>query len=171
MLTFDSVTVAQECVDAFNELKLGKKVRYIIYKMSDDYTQVVVEDKAPVQDDAKAEWDDFRQKLLNAKAVHKGKESKGPRYAIYDFEYELDAGEGKRYDTLPSPTGLLLGKFLANGEHGRLIAGHAGQSFLSLRGRQTKAQAFSYESPTLIPSIFMISHQENENADDKTSPK
>ena len=35
---------------------------------------------------------------MNAKASYKGKEGKGPRYAVYDFEYELEAGEGKRYD-------------------------------------------------------------------------
>ena len=34
---------------------------------------------------------------MNAKSSHKGKEGKGPRYAVYDFEYELEAGEGKRY--------------------------------------------------------------------------
>ena len=34
---------------------------------------------------------------MNAKAGHKGKEGKGPRYAVYDFQYELDGGEGTRY--------------------------------------------------------------------------
>ena len=33
---------------------------------------------------------------MNAKAGHRGKEGKGPRYAVYDFEYELAEGEGKR---------------------------------------------------------------------------
>ena len=35
---------------------------------------------------------------MNAKAGHRGKEGKGPRYAVYDFQYELDGGEGTRYD-------------------------------------------------------------------------
>jgi hypothetical protein len=26
-----------------------------------------------------------------------GKEGKGPRYAVYDFSYELASGEGTRY--------------------------------------------------------------------------
>lgn len=43
------------------------------------------------------DWENFQQKLLNAKASHKGKECKGPRYAVYDFQYELEGGEGTRY--------------------------------------------------------------------------
>lgn len=34
---------------------------------------------------------------MNAKASYKGKEGKGPRYAVYDFQYELEAGEGTRF--------------------------------------------------------------------------
>ena len=34
---------------------------------------------------------------MNAKAGHKGKVGKGPRYAVYDFQYELEGGEGTRY--------------------------------------------------------------------------
>jgi hypothetical protein len=83
-------------VSAFNELKLSKKLKYIIYKLSDDYKEIVVEDKS---DDGN--WENFREKLVNAKAKHRGNDSKGPRYAVYDFEYELQTGEGKRYVTLP----------------------------------------------------------------------
>ena len=42
------------------------------------------------------DYETFRDKLVNAKATYRGKESKGPRYAVYDFEYELESGEGKR---------------------------------------------------------------------------
>lgn len=42
-------------------------------------------------------WEEFQGKLLNAKSSHKGKEGKGPRYAVYDFQYELEEGEGTRY--------------------------------------------------------------------------
>lgn len=93
--SFNSVTVAPECVTAYNELKLGKgagALKYIIFKLSDDYKEIVVEDKS-----ADADWETFQQKLLNAKSSYKGKEGKGPRYAVYDFEYELESGEGKRY--------------------------------------------------------------------------
>lgn len=46
------------------------------------------------------DWETFQHKLLNAKAISKGKESKGPRYAVYDFQYELENGEGTRYGVL-----------------------------------------------------------------------
>ena len=43
------------------------------------------------------DWEAFQNKLLNAKAGYKGKEGKGPRYAVYDFQWELASGEGTRY--------------------------------------------------------------------------
>ncbi|KAL9126128.1 MAG: hypothetical protein Q9217_004772 [Psora testacea] len=85
------VSVAPECITTYDELKLGKSIKYIIYRLSDDYKQIVVEDTSSDPD-----WEQFQQKLLNAKASHKGKEGKGPRYAVYDFQYELEGGEGTR---------------------------------------------------------------------------
>lgn len=38
---------------------------------------------------------------MDAKSSYKGKEGKGPRYAVYDFQYELDGGEGTRYGSAP----------------------------------------------------------------------
>ena len=87
-----SVSVTPECVSKFNELKLGKNLKYIIYKLSDDYKEIVVEDTS-----SDGDWDAFQEKLMNAKASYKGKEGKGPRYAVYDFEYEAAGGEGTRY--------------------------------------------------------------------------
>ncbi|KAL9122594.1 MAG: hypothetical protein Q9187_000847 [Circinaria calcarea] len=90
------ISVAPECITAFNELKLGSgkgkdKIKYIIYKLSDDYKEIVVEETS-----GDGDWETFQSKLMNAKASYKGKEGKGPRYAVYDLEYELDASEGKR---------------------------------------------------------------------------
>ena len=45
---------------------------------------------------ADGDWETFRSNLMNAKSKYKGKEGKGPRYAVYDFDYELEGGEGKR---------------------------------------------------------------------------
>jgi hypothetical protein len=85
--------VNPECVAAFNELKLGKgTVKYIIYKLADDYKEIVVETKSADKD-----WESFRKQLLDAKSGWKGKTGRGPRYAVYDFEYELEGGEGTRY--------------------------------------------------------------------------
>ncbi|KAI9825227.1 MAG: cofilin [Thelocarpon impressellum] len=87
------VSVAPECITTFNELKLGKGViKFIIYKLSDDAKQVVVEEESK-----EADWEVFRQKLLSAKTKNRrGDEGVGPRYAVYDFDYELAPGEGKR---------------------------------------------------------------------------
>lgn len=85
------VSVNDECISKFNDLKLGKSLKYIIYKLSDDYKEVVVEEASTDPD-----WENFQNKLLNAKSAWKGKEGKGPRYAVYDFQYELEGGEGLR---------------------------------------------------------------------------
>jgi len=84
------VSVAPECISAFNDLKLGKSTKYIIYKISDDWKEIVVEETS-----TNGDWDEFRNKLLNAKSKdRKGKEGQGGRYAVFDVQYE--AGEGLR---------------------------------------------------------------------------
>ncbi|KAF2680219.1 hypothetical protein K458DRAFT_407520 [Lentithecium fluviatile CBS 122367] len=86
------VSVAPECISAFNDLKLGKSIKYIIYKISDDWKEIVVEETSTERD-----WAAFREKLLNAKSKdRKGKEGIGGRYAVFDVEYELESGEGTR---------------------------------------------------------------------------
>lgn len=85
-------TVAEECIAAYNDLKLSKKYKYIIFKLSDDFKQIVIEEAS---DDK--QWDTFREKLINATTKSKtGAVGKGPRYAVYDFEYSLASGEGER---------------------------------------------------------------------------
>lgn len=84
--------MSQECITKFNELKLGKTIKYIVYKLSDDYKEIVVEEASD-----NADWDTFREKLVNAKSKTKsGATTKGPRYAVYDFSYDLSSGEGSR---------------------------------------------------------------------------
>ncbi|KAL8399034.1 hypothetical protein RB596_007754, partial [Gaeumannomyces avenae] len=85
-------TVAQECIEKYNELKLGKSLKYIIFKLSDDNKQIVVEEASGDND-----WEAFRNKLINATIKSAtGAVSKAPRYAIYDFQYSLSSGEGER---------------------------------------------------------------------------
>jgi len=87
-----SVSVSQECISSFNELKLGKSTKWIIYKISDDWKSIEVEETSQT-----ADYEQFREKLVSAKSKGKnGKEGPGPRYAIYDFEYEVEEGAGKR---------------------------------------------------------------------------
>jgi hypothetical protein len=59
-------TVAQDCITAYNDLKLAKKFKFIIYKLSDDYKEIVVEHTSTEND-----WEDFRSKLINAKAKNR----------------------------------------------------------------------------------------------------
>ncbi|CAG9979470.1 unnamed protein product [Clonostachys byssicola] len=86
-------TVSQECITAYNDLKLNKKYKFIIYKLSDDYKEIVVEEASDSKD-----WEAFREKLINATSKSRsGAVGKGPRYAVYDFEYSLASGDGLRY--------------------------------------------------------------------------
>jgi len=85
-------SVHPDCISKFNELKLGKSIKFIIYKLSDDYKEIVVEEASEDGD-----WDVFREKLISAQSKSKmGKVGKGPRYAVYDFNYDLASGEGSR---------------------------------------------------------------------------
>jgi len=86
------VSVAPECVQAFNDLKLGNKYKWIIFKISDDWKEIVVEETSK-----DADYSVFREKLLNAKSKNKrGEEGMGGRYAVYDVDYEAEGGAGKR---------------------------------------------------------------------------
>ncbi|KAI7774684.1 hypothetical protein LA080_007991 [Diaporthe eres] len=90
--THPTATVNEECVSTWNDLKLSKKHKYIIFKLSDDLKEIVVEHTSDSKD-----WEEFRNRLVNAKTVSKtGQEGIGPRYAVYDFEYSLSSGEGDR---------------------------------------------------------------------------
>jgi cofilin len=85
------LSVNPDCVSAFNELKLGGTrggPKYIIYKISDDQKEIVVDEIGKETD-----YDVFREKLV-AKKEKGGKDR--PSYAIYDVEFELEGGEGKR---------------------------------------------------------------------------
>jgi len=83
------LSVNPECVSAFNELKLGRGgPKYIIYKISDDQKEIVVDEIGKDRD-----YNTFREKLVAA-TDSKGKSR--PSYAIYDVEFELEGGEGKR---------------------------------------------------------------------------
>jgi cofilin len=85
-----SVSINPECITAFNELRLGRgKTKYIIFKIADNRKEIVVEDMSDNPD-----YEVFREKLENA-TDSKGKPA--PRYGVYDVEFELSGGEGKRY--------------------------------------------------------------------------
>ncbi|CAG8034953.1 unnamed protein product [Penicillium nalgiovense] len=84
------ITIADECISAFNQLRTGPestRPKFIIYKISDDNKSIVVEETSTAKD-----YEVFRQKL--SAAVDKDG-NPAPRYAIYDMEYDLGS-EGKR---------------------------------------------------------------------------
>lgn len=54
-------------------MKLAKKIKFIIYKLSDDYKEIVVEESSENGD-----WDTFREKLINAQTKNKMVRRKGP---------------------------------------------------------------------------------------------
>ncbi|KAH9448066.1 hypothetical protein MJO29_011387 [Puccinia striiformis f. sp. tritici] len=75
------VSVHSQCIQDFMSLKLGKKTKYIIYALSADSKEIVVEKVSESQS-----YDEFLEDLPAGAC----------RYAVYDFEYELEESEGKR---------------------------------------------------------------------------
>ena len=78
-LQASGVAVNDDCLTAFQDLKLGKKAKYIIYTLSKDLTEIIVEKKA----DPTASYDDFLADLPEAEC----------RWAVYDFDFERDGGK------------------------------------------------------------------------------
>lgn len=74
------MAVSDAVVEAFQDLKLKKKYKFIIFKISDDAKQIDVEKTVE-----SANYDDFIAALP----------TDGCRYCVYDFQYET-AGEGTR---------------------------------------------------------------------------
>ncbi|KAI8589705.1 hypothetical protein BDZ88DRAFT_451848 [Geranomyces variabilis] len=74
------VGVQDTAVEAFQDLKLKKKYRYIIYKMNDALTEILVEKTVE-----SADYESFVSALPANEC----------RYGVYDFQYDT-AGEGTR---------------------------------------------------------------------------
>ncbi|KAI8978109.1 hypothetical protein BDB01DRAFT_800841 [Pilobolus umbonatus] len=74
------VSVSDDCLEKYQELKLRKAYKYIIYKLSDDNKQIVIDAAVPT-----ASYQEFLDALPENE----------PRYAIYDFDFEKP-GEGMR---------------------------------------------------------------------------
>lgn len=70
---------------------MGKNgTKYIIYKISDDMKEIVVDEVG-----SETDYDLFREKLQNAKD---GSGKSRPSYAVYDVAFDLDGGEGHRFE-------------------------------------------------------------------------
>ncbi|EGN98469.1 hypothetical protein SERLA73DRAFT_138937 [Serpula lacrymans var. lacrymans S7.3] len=73
------VGVNPECLSAFETLKLGKKLKFIVFTLNSDNTEIIVHKTSDSPD-----YDEFLAELPEREC----------RWAVYDFEYEK--GEGKR---------------------------------------------------------------------------
>ncbi|KAE8140312.1 hypothetical protein BDV38DRAFT_280308 [Aspergillus pseudotamarii] len=102
-----NVSISDECITAYKQLRSGrgpKKPSFVIYRISDDQTAVVVEESSAEQD-----FETFRQRLCS---TVDSRGNPAPRYAVYDVEYDLGE-DGKRCKTVfiswvPASTPLKL---------------------------------------------------------------
>merc|ERR1712110_909956 len=86
------IEVSQAVVDAYNEIKLSHKYRYVIVKFNSDKTTLEVEKTGAPS----ATYDDFTSQLPENEC----------RYGVFDLEYSKDNdGSAKRSS---SSSGLLI---------------------------------------------------------------
>jgi hypothetical protein len=71
------VTVNQECLEVFQELKLRKKHKYIIFGLNDAKTEIIKLKESRTQD-----YEDFLTDLPENEC----------RWAVYDFEFQKEEG-------------------------------------------------------------------------------
>lgn len=76
-----SVAVADESLAAFNELKLGKKFKFILFELNANKTEIVIKETSN-----DPSYDAFLERLPENDCL----------YVVYDFEYEIGGNEGKR---------------------------------------------------------------------------
>ncbi|KAF5389533.1 hypothetical protein D9757_004201 [Collybiopsis confluens] len=74
------VGVNGNCLEAYTDLKLRKKFKYIIYNLNKDNTEIITEKTSESKD-----YEEFLADLPETEC----------RWAVYDFEYEKEEG-GKR---------------------------------------------------------------------------
>jgi len=79
------VSVAQDCVTVFNEIKLGHKFRYIVYALTDDLKQIRVLKAAPPS----SSYNNFVEDLKEAE------QKRECRYGIFDAEFKLKDGQNR----------------------------------------------------------------------------
>ncbi|KAI0057127.1 hypothetical protein BV25DRAFT_1831493 [Artomyces pyxidatus] len=72
------IGVNPECLSAFQELKLGKKTKYIIYAVNAEHTEII-----PLKTSASSDYDEFLGDLPETEC----------RWAVYDFEYEKEGAK------------------------------------------------------------------------------
>lgn len=72
--------MSDACLTTFRELKLGKKLKYIVFNLNKELTEIVVEKSSETQD-----YEEFLDHLPEKEC----------RWAVYDFEFEKDGKRNK----------------------------------------------------------------------------
>ncbi|KAL7720504.1 Actophorin [Entamoeba marina] len=76
------IALNDEVTQVYNDFKLSHKYSYVLFKMNDDMTEVVVEKVA----EKTATYDDFLADLPANQA----------RYAVFDLHYDTDEGSREK---------------------------------------------------------------------------
>ena len=71
-----NILPTEEALVAFNDVKMNKKLRYALYKISNDDKEIALEQSG----DLTATWADFLKLLPRDE----------PRFAVFDYAYETD---------------------------------------------------------------------------------
>ncbi|KAI8645087.1 hypothetical protein BD408DRAFT_412221 [Parasitella parasitica] len=71
------VAVNDECLNNYGSLKMGQNYKYIIFKLSEDNSEIIVEKSVKTGD-----YEEFLNCLPEVE----------PRYAVYDFDFQTDDG-------------------------------------------------------------------------------
>ncbi|MFC9740529.1 actin-binding ADF family protein [Streptomyces noursei] len=71
------VTVSQDCIDKFQDLKLKKKHAYILFTLNKDKTEIIVDKTS-----SSTKYEEFTNDLPEAEC----------RWAVYNFEFDKGAG-------------------------------------------------------------------------------
>ncbi|MFI1712048.1 actin-binding ADF family protein [Streptomyces litmocidini] len=79
-VTVSTTAISTAAVEAYQDLKLKRSFRYIIFTLSEDFSEVVVEKTS-----ASGGYNDFLEDLPEDEC----------RFAVYDLEFEVEDG-GKR---------------------------------------------------------------------------
>ena len=80
-MSVSGVTIEDDCIRSFNDMKLKHDKRYVIYRINEEQTKIVIEE---IGEKSKT-YEQFKQSLFA---------KDGPRYAVIDFEYrKADTGQ------------------------------------------------------------------------------
>lgn len=75
---------------AYNDLKLSKKHKFIIFKLSDDNKEIVIEETS-----SDGDWEVFRDKLVNATVKKPGVRSFRLSFHLFSLHILTDTGHGQ----------------------------------------------------------------------------